>query len=97
MLSENKVESLSALAEILILISDPKIIEYHQISEEVNPFLSSLHFLLKDLNKESVSLVSEFINNIDNTEVDIIDYKTKYQETLVALTDAQKQLLEKRK
>ena len=92
MLSENKVESLSVLAEISIILSNTRVTEYHQISEEVNPFLATIHFLLKDLNKESVSLIQQYIDNTDKNGVDTVDYKTKYEETLVALTDAQREL-----
>lgn len=93
MLSENKVESLSALAEISILISDSKIVEYYQISDEVNPFLSSILFLLKDLNNESVSLVSKFIDTINKNGVDAIDYKTKYEKALEEIHSLHKELI----
>lgn len=97
MLSENKEESLSALAEISIILSSSRVTEYYQISEEVSPFLASIHFLLKGLTKESISLVQKIIDNASNIEVDTIDYKTKYEETLVALVATQERLLQQSK
>lgn len=108
MLSDNKIESLSALAEISIILSNPKIVEYHQVSEDINPFLASLHFLLRDLSKESVVEVTKFIDARIVTvrepyspttiqRFDDTDYKGKYHEALEKLILLQEEMQEIKK
>lgn len=62
MLSDNKTKNLSALAKISIILGNPTIIERYQLSEDINQFLSSLHYLLSDLDKESVKKITNYIN-----------------------------------
>lgn len=62
MLSDNKTENLSALAKISIILGNPAVIERYQLSEDINQFLSSLHYLLTDLDKVSVKKITNYIN-----------------------------------
>ena len=62
MLSDNKTEHLSALAKISIILGNPTVIEHYQLSEDINQFLSSLHYLLTDLDKGSVKKITNYIN-----------------------------------
>lgn len=97
MLVTHKMESMSALAEISIILSNPEIEKLHQVSEDLNPFLEAIHFLLRDLNEESVSLLSTCVDDLRKDKSNVIDYKAKYQETLEQLVSLQEQLLKKQK
>lgn len=92
MLSESKTESLSALAEISIILSDSSIRERYSLDDDITNFLSLIHFLLKDINQDSVKLINDFISSNElykDEPILNIGYKQKYENTLVELTDLQ--------
>ena len=96
MLSESKPAQMSALAEVSIILSYSEIRDKHQIDDEVTSLLNTMHFLLKDLNPESVKLVTEHINSLESrngSNQSGIDYKSKYEQTLEKLNAANEELL----
>ena len=96
MLSESKPAQMSALAEVSIILSYSEIRDNHQIDDEVTSLLNTMHFLLKDLNPESVKLITDYISNREQEIHSIepgIDYKSKYEQTLEKLNIAQEELL----
>lgn len=96
MLSENKPEHMSALAEISILLSYSEIREKYQIDDEATSLLNTIHFLLKDLNTESVKLITEHIQALQlesGLNTANIDYKERYEKTLEKLNKAHEDLL----
>jgi hypothetical protein len=96
MLSESKPAQMSALAEVSIILSYSEIRDKHQIDDEVTSLLNTMHFLLKDLNPESVKLITDYISNREQEIHSIepgIDYKSKYEQTLEKLNIAQEELL----
>ena len=96
MLSENKPAQMSALAEVSIILSYSEIRDKYQIDDEVTSLLNTMHFLLKDLNPESVKLITDYISNREqesHSSAPGIDYKSKYEQTLEKLNTAQEELL----
>lgn len=96
MLSESKTESLSAIAEISLILSNNEIRDRYQLENNINEFLGSILFLVKDLNINSVKIITEYINSIEyqtSFNVQGIDYKTKYEETLEKLNSANEELI----
>lgn len=96
MLSENKTDSLSALAEISIILSNSKITERYQIGDNINELLGSIHFLLKDLSLESVKLITNHIQKLElENDLNSLnnDYKERYEIALEKLNKAQEELL----
>ncbi|MDF2447509.1 MAG: hypothetical protein K0R26_13 [Bacteroidota bacterium] len=94
MLLEEKANNMSALAEISILISRTDIRDRHGISDEVTQLLEAIHFQLKDLTEESVKSITDYINKLQYETGDSeIDYKTKYEQTLEKLNEANEELI----
>ena len=96
MLSETKTEHLSALAEISIILGNPIVIERYELSEEANKFLSTIHFLIKDIDAESVKTITSYINSIqfdENSTPNNVDYKVKYEALLTKSIIAQEEIL----
>ncbi|MBK8368934.1 MAG: hypothetical protein IPL10_16515 [Bacteroidetes bacterium] len=87
---------MSALAEISIILSNTDIRDRYQLDDNINELLSSMLFLIKDLNPESVKLVTEHINSLESrngSNQSGIDYKSKYEQTLEKLNAANEELL----
>ena len=96
MLSETKTEHLSALAEISILLGKPIFSEYDELSEEASNLLSAIHFLIKDIDAESVKTITSYINSIqfdENSTPNNVDYKAKYEALLTKSIIAQEEIL----
>jgi hypothetical protein len=75
MLLESKFQSMSALAEIAIIINEPRVRDYYVVEKNIGEFLKAVHYLLEHLNDESFTLVKKFIMErqriIDDSRVDI--------------------------
>ncbi len=97
MLSENKTASLSTIAEISIILSNTEIRDRYQLDDSISDFLSKTLFLIKDLNPDSVKLITEYIANIEqenHSTAANIDYKDKYEQSLEKINFIQSELLD---
>ena len=97
MLNEAKYESMSTLAEVSIILNDSTIKEKYQIDDNVNRLFGALHFLLKDLDSESVKIITDFINDNESESTSDslnVDYKTKYEQTFNKLIESQERINE---
>jgi len=96
MLSKNKTSNLSALAEMALILASERVSDFYQLDENVNSFLSSIHFLLKDLDKESVNIITSYIDSTQITNISTsnkVDYKVKYEALMIKSITAQEEIL----